>query len=134
MSILKSPWMDAQGKARRVWGAAVLAVSASLSACAHPVVVTPGPGYGHSGPVVLPYGYAVPPAPLWARPAVVVQRPVAVPVYPSYTSYPSYNGQHWHDARAWGRGDAPGRPEHGKRGERGERGDPRGWGYGHPGR
>lgn len=89
-----------------------LVLGATLTACAHPVVVEPVVGVqARSGPVVVQYGYGIPPAPLWVQPPVVIQRPwvVQTPVYPVY---PIYSQPRWYGGRGW---------------EHGDRGEHRGW-------
>lgn len=90
---------------RGFWGAVALALGASLSACAHPVVVEPVLGVrAHSGSVVVQYGHALPAVPLWEHPPVVVHRPVVVPVpvYPAYRHPQRLGGHGWEHGRRHG--------------------------------
>ena len=104
--------------ARWSLGSCLLALGASLTACAHPVVMEPVVGMNaHMGGAVVQYGYGLPPAPLMVRPPMVMHPPqVVVPApvypYPVYRQPHGYGHHHGHPGYARGRGWGEGRHGH----------------------
>src|SRR5574343_149983 len=71
---------------RLTLGAGLMALGASLTACAHAVVQ---------------YSYGIPSAPLWVQPPVMMPPPQVVVQAPMYP-YPIYSQPRWYSPGGWG--------------------------------
>ena len=87
---------------RLTLGAGLMALGASLTACAHPVVVEPVVGVNaRVGGAVVQYSYGIPSAPLWVQPPVMMPPPQVVVQAPMYP-YPIYSQPRWYGPGGWG--------------------------------